>query len=369
MLSLLLLSRIAAADDVLLVGASYVTRNDLSVTLEALLDAGSGADRSVSTLAAGGYSWSRHAADASTAGTARTTLYDTAWSAALMQEFTDVAATDRSSSEWRTSLAAGTELVTALEANGADVFLYMTWGDREGSSEHPDFPTMQSALEDAYAEYRDTMRADGLQPYIAPAGVAWRLVYEASADPLAASSLFTRLYASDGQHPSPAGSYLTACTMYASLTGLSSVGLPTSAGVTAEQAAILQEFADAAVFGAEGAAYDFPWSSSSGGGDTGTPDDTGTDDTGSGGDSGTGGDSGGADTAPEDSAAPDDEGDSADTAADDGPPVDDAPKEDAGGCGCASGGVRGAPALAALLSMAALVRRRNGAGVRAVVRR
>ena len=34
------------------------------------------------------------------------------------------------------------------------------------------------------------------------------------------------LWASDGVHPTPAGTYLTACVLYATLTGRSPVGIP-----------------------------------------------------------------------------------------------------------------------------------------------
>jgi MYXO-CTERM domain-containing protein len=320
-------------------------------------------------LATGGYSWSRHVSDASVEGDARTALYDTAWSAVLMQEFTDVAVKDPTSAEWLASLTAGTELVRAVEANGADAYLYMTWGDRTGDATYPDFPAMQGALETAYASYRDTMRTGGLNPYVVPAGVAWRMVYEAETDPDDTGSMFYRLYASDGQHPSALGSYLTACVMYSALTGLSSVGLPEVSGVTPSQAGVLQGFADEAVFGPESAAYDYPWTSSGGGEDTGT-DDTGVVDTGN-------GDSGGTDTADDsgdpdsgtDSGGPDSGTDSGggDTGAPDVDSDDDTaaadPTGEDPGCGCASG--RGTPSSAfgvmALAALAAGRRRRAAA--------
>lgn len=341
---LLAVSAPAHAEDVLIVGASYVSRNNLPATVELLLDAGSGADRTVTMHATGGYSWSRHVSDAAEPGDARTIVYDTPWNAVLMQEFTDVAVKEPTSEEWLASLAAGTELVRAVEANGADAFLYMTWGDRTGDASHPDFPAMQGALETAYASYRDTMRAGGLHPYVVPAGVAWRMVYASESDPIDESALFYRLYASDGQHPSPLGSYLTACTMYSALTGLSSVGLPESNGVTPDEAAVLQGFADEAIFGTAGEAYDFPWSSD--GDDTGTGD-TGTDDTGT------------EDSGTEDSGTTDTGGDDSNEGPAEGADKDG---EAPAGCGCdtrsGSASLGGGLALAAF----AVARRRRRAG-------
>lgn len=316
---LLALSAPAHAEDILMVGASYVSRNNLPGTVELLLDAGSGSDRTVTMHATGGYAWSRHVSDAAEPGEARTILYDTPWNAVLMQEFTDVAVKDPTSEEWLASLAAGTELVRAVEANGADAFLYMTWGDRTGDSTYPDFLGMQGALETAYASYRDTMRAGGLHPYVVPAGVAWRMVYASESDPLDESALFYRLYASDGQHPSPLGSYLTACTMYSALTGLTSVGLPESNGVTPDEAAVLQAFADQAIFGTAGEAYDFPWSS--------TGEDTGTEDSGT-------EDSGTTDTGTDDTGTDDSDGEDSNEGAGDGADKDG---EEPAGCGCDAG--------------------------------
>jgi len=51
------------------------------------------------------------------------------------------------------------------------------------------------------------------------------------------------LYAQDKRHPSLAGTYLAACTVYASLLGKSPVGNAYTAGLPADIAAHLQQVA------------------------------------------------------------------------------------------------------------------------------
>jgi hypothetical protein len=52
-----------------------------------------------------------------------------------------------------------------------------------------------------------------------------------------------KLYESDLRHPSLAGTYLAACTVYASLFQKSPVGLPYTAGLEVATARFLQEIA------------------------------------------------------------------------------------------------------------------------------
>src|SRR5437660_8227996 len=51
------------------------------------------------------------------------------------------------------------------------------------------------------------------------------------------------LYAPDKRHPSPAGTYLAACTTFAALTGRSPVGNPYRAGIDEPTAKFLQQVA------------------------------------------------------------------------------------------------------------------------------
>jgi hypothetical protein len=88
---------------------------------------------------------------------------------------------------------------------GAQPLFLLTWARR-------DTPESQSRLTQAYMSVARELGAP-----IIPAGLAWARAREE--DPSAV------LYHRDGSHPSAAGSYLTASTLYTTLTGRSPMGL------------------------------------------------------------------------------------------------------------------------------------------------
>jgi hypothetical protein len=93
-----------------------------------------------------------------------------------------------------------------IKANGAKLLFYMTWARKATLEKQP-----------VYTEnYRKAARDCG--GTVVPVGEAWRVVREQKPD--------IELFAKDGSHPSPAGSYLAACVFYAAITDKSPVGLP-----------------------------------------------------------------------------------------------------------------------------------------------
>jgi hypothetical protein len=101
---------------------------------------------------------------------------------------------------------AARELVERIRAAGAKPALYMTWAKQA-------FPAQSETLSRVY-------RSIGTELGVPVAGVgdAWAEVLRARPD--------FSLYYSDGSHPDPAGSYLAACVIHATLTGRSLVGAP-----------------------------------------------------------------------------------------------------------------------------------------------
>ena len=81
--------------------------------------------------------------------------------------------------------------------------------------------------------------ADSLDCMVAPAGVAWRTVYEDRPD--------IRLYDFDGVHPSAAGSYLEAYVYYATIFQESCEGIEYYADLSTSTAAYLQQTGSATV--------------------------------------------------------------------------------------------------------------------------
>jgi hypothetical protein len=127
-------------------------------------------------------------------------------------------------------------LVTAIRAHGAEPVLYLTWARRDGLADNgfADFGTMQTTITDGYLRI-----ANELDLRVAPVGEAWRLVRGEVPD--------APLFAGDGSHPAPAGTYLTACVLYATLFHASPEGLAVAAGVDRTFGARLQALAAAIV--------------------------------------------------------------------------------------------------------------------------
>ena len=102
--------------------------------------------------------------------------------------------------EWATRWAA------EIRANGATPALYGVWPENY----------RRSALPASIASYRNAAIASGA--VLLPAGDAWRIAWRRNPK--------LRLYGPDAFHPSAAGTYLAALTVYAGLTRTSPVGLP-----------------------------------------------------------------------------------------------------------------------------------------------
>ncbi len=131
---------------------------------------------------------------------------------------------------------AARKLVHLVRRAGARPVLLLTWGRRDGLPEFGfrDFDAMQTQITKGYLTI-----ADELQVTVAPAGEAWRRGV--------AHDTGLALWQTDGSHPSLLGSYLTACVLYATIFGVSPVGLAAPNGVPREAAERLQQVANTVV--------------------------------------------------------------------------------------------------------------------------
>lgn len=114
----------------------------------------------------------------------------------------------------------------ARAANIQPVF-FMTWA-------YADKPEMTGPLCEAYTDIANKTKA-----MVSPVGLAFARATKERPD--------IRLIIADKLHPTMAGSYLAACTLYASLMGKSPEGLAYAAGLDQEWAAFLQKTAWATV--------------------------------------------------------------------------------------------------------------------------
>jgi hypothetical protein len=93
-----------------------------------------------------------------------------------------------------------------VEKAGAQPILYLTWARQK-------LPETQKGLNRAYMSIASEFHAS-----IAPVGIAWQNALKQRPS--------LELYAADGSHPSPAGSYLAACVFYGLIFHRSPEGLP-----------------------------------------------------------------------------------------------------------------------------------------------
>lgn len=103
---------------------------------------------------------------------------------------------------------AARQLAAQASAGGARPLLYMTWSRKANLA-------AQGHLTQAYASI-----ASELGAALAPVGVAWERVRRERPE--------LELYAEDGHHPGPAGSYLSACVLFASIFHQPCTGAPSS---------------------------------------------------------------------------------------------------------------------------------------------
>jgi len=110
-----------------------------------------------------------------------------------------------------------------VRAKGAKPIFFMSWA-------YADRPEMTAQLAEAY-----TVAGNANNALVIPAGLAFARSLAKQPE--------LNLYAPDKRHPSPAGTYLASCVVFAALTGKSPVGNSYLAGVDAPTAKFLQEVA------------------------------------------------------------------------------------------------------------------------------
>lgn len=119
----------------------------------------------------------------------------------------------------------------------SQTILFMTWGRQNGDPQWDSISTyngMQERLTNA------TVRmADSIEASVSAVGVAWKYVRD--------NYPSINLYSADGSHPSYEGTYLAACTFYASLFRKTPVGANYTGSLSSVTASILQNAAAIAV--------------------------------------------------------------------------------------------------------------------------
>jgi hypothetical protein len=226
---------------VLFVGNSYVSVNDLPRAF-ARVAASLGSSVIFDAVAPGGYTLAQHAADPAT----RAKLASRRWDVVVLQEQSQHLGF-RADQVARETAPAAERLSALAKASGARVVLEETWGRRDGDAYNcrnlPEVCTYDGMQDRLNAN--TAALAESLGAILAPIGAAWRGVRRAHPE--------INLYGPDANHPSPAGTYLAACVLYAAISRRTPVGAHAQ-GLVPGSAAVLRRAALPAVGGGPAAA-------------------------------------------------------------------------------------------------------------------
>lgn len=221
----------------LFLGNSYTAYNNLpNMTRSLALSLGD--TLTIDSNTPGGWRLSNHSANATSTGK----ITGGGWDYVVLQEQSQVPALGGTFyQEFATHAAILDSIVKATDSCTQTMF-YMTWGRKNGDGSNcqfiPEICTydgMQLLLRNSYLQAAGTISAP-----TAPVGMVWRHIrnnYPA-----------IELYNPDESHPSVAGSYVAACTFYASMFHSSPVGASYIAGLDSLTAVQIQTAAATIVF-------------------------------------------------------------------------------------------------------------------------
>jgi hypothetical protein len=220
---------------VLFVGNSYTYVNHLPSTFEFLAFAGNHSVEA-EAVAEGGESLAEHVGS----GDVQEALRSAMWNIVVLQERSAVPASERG--RQTKMYPAARQLVSTIEAAGAQPMFFLTWAHRDGWPENglTSYASMQSAVDAGYFGI-----ARNLHVAVAPVGDAWSAMLSEEQR----AGRRPGLWVFDGSHPTVMGTYLAACVFYATIFRESPIGLPYSDGIVPEEAARLQATASQIVLG------------------------------------------------------------------------------------------------------------------------
>lgn len=227
------LSLPAQTVDVLFLGNSYTYSNDLPGTLRQLaLSLGDTVNTAQSTP--GGFTFEGH----TTLAASQQLIDQGGWDFVVLQEQSQIPSFPIAQVQ-ADCFPFAAELVDSIRVHSpcAEPVFFMTWGRQNGDAQNCanwppvcTFDGMNALLRERYL-----MMAVDNSAWCAPVGAAWKQVRDQQPG--------INLYSSDGSHPAAAGTYLAACTFYATLFRESPVGAGFIAGLDPATAAALQAIA------------------------------------------------------------------------------------------------------------------------------
>ena len=227
-----MISQVSAQDSisVLFVGNSYTYVNDLPGMLSNLAT-NLGKEITIDSKTNGGYTFQAHVNDPVT----YTKIHSKPWDVVVIQGQSQEPSFPDSQVNTST-LPFAVRLSDSIWASNAcsNVMYYMTWGRQNGDPQWSGINTFEKMNDRLYNAYM-RMADSSDRSMVSPVGAVWKYVR--------ANHPTINLYNPDESHPSIEGTYLAACTFYASLFQRSPVGATYYGGLNAVTAGILQQAA------------------------------------------------------------------------------------------------------------------------------
>lgn len=230
---------------ILFLGNSYTGANNLPLLIQELAQSG-GHDLYVDKNTPGGYTLANPANGHLYNQTSLDKINAENWDYVVLQEQSQYPVIDYYFGNYTFPGSADLDSIIEQNFNCSQALFFMTWGRKYGGQQcidsycsinFVDYAHMQDSLASRYLQL-----SENLDTPVSPVGMAWKKSIVDNGDPV-------DLFASDGAHPSLAGSYLAACTFYAAVFHLSPEGLSYTAGLDNEIASYLQTVASETVFG------------------------------------------------------------------------------------------------------------------------
>jgi PKD repeat protein len=218
---------------VLFIGNSYTYVNDLPTVFLSLTQS-LGDNAAIDSKTNGGFTFQNHLIDPLT----HTKIKSQDWDYVILQGQSQEPSFPFDQVNTNT-LPPAVQLADSVYANNfcSQVMYFMTWGRQIGDPQWDSintFDKMNFRLRNAYVRISDSAQAS-----VSPVGVAWKYVRD--------NFPAINLYSADGSHPSMEGTYLAACTFYASLFRKSPLGATYTAGLNSTVAQQLQAAANLSV--------------------------------------------------------------------------------------------------------------------------
>ncbi len=216
---------------VLFIGNSFTYFNDMPFTFLNMIKTVDPGAR-VDSLAYGGYTLAQYADETTEVGRlAISKIVSYEWDYVILQEQSLLPCTDPDA-----FVAAVKKLCTIISQIDAKVILYQTWAYRNGTDKLAETGMEYDEMTDKLAEaYRAAAEASGAT--VAPVGEYFRQI--------ALSDHITHLInRNDNYHPSTSGSYLAACILYKTITGKTTIGLPSPSNVSLYNLSVIQKVSD-----------------------------------------------------------------------------------------------------------------------------